>query len=82
MNGDGGSRRERGAQGAAPSGPPTGIPAENITVLCDVNQTSRPRPRNSPRRKSNDFRWSTTRRTSTPSSSAPPSIPCPQPTRR
>ncbi len=25
---------------AAPSGPPTGIPAENITVLCDVNQTA------------------------------------------
>ena len=40
MNGDGGSRRERGARAAAPSGPPTGIPAENITVLCDVNQTA------------------------------------------
>ncbi|MBM4028589.1 MAG: hypothetical protein FJ280_24810, partial [Planctomycetes bacterium] len=39
MNGDGSSsRREKGAPGAAPSGPPTGIPAENITVLCDVNQ--------------------------------------------
>jgi hypothetical protein len=39
MNGDGGSRRRgRGARAAAPSGPPTGIPAENITVLCDVNQ--------------------------------------------
>ena len=39
MNGDGGSpRRERDAQAAAPSGPPMGIPAENITVLCDVNQ--------------------------------------------
>ena len=39
MNGDGASRRrKRDAQAAAPSGPPTGIPAENITVLCDVNQ--------------------------------------------
>ncbi len=39
MNGDGDSRRrERDARAAAPSGPPTGIPAENITVLCDVNQ--------------------------------------------
>ena len=38
MNGDGSRRRERDAPGAAPSGPPTGIPAENITVLCDVNQ--------------------------------------------
>jgi predicted dehydrogenase len=35
MNGDGGSRRRASD---APSGPPTGIPAENITVLCDVNQ--------------------------------------------
>jgi hypothetical protein len=34
MNGDGGSRRGKDA----PDGPPTGIPAENITVLCDVNQ--------------------------------------------
>src|SRR5687767_15120145 len=39
MNGDGGNvRRGRDVQDAAPSGPPTGIPAENITVLCDVNQ--------------------------------------------
>jgi len=38
MNGDGSGRpRGKGAQ-AASSGPPTGIPAENITVLCDVNQ--------------------------------------------
>ena len=37
MNGDGGGNRrgERNAQPAAPSGPPMGIPAENITVLCD-----------------------------------------------
>ena len=35
MNGDGGSR---GRRTNALSGPPTGIPAENITVLCDVNQ--------------------------------------------
>lgn len=34
MRGDGGGRRGTGAT----SGPPTGIPAENITVLCDVNQ--------------------------------------------
>ncbi len=41
MRGDGGSRRRgRGAQAAAPSGPPTGIPAENVTVLCDVNQNA------------------------------------------
>ena len=39
MNGDGdGGRRGKNAQEAAPSGRPTGIPAENITVLCDVNQ--------------------------------------------
>jgi predicted dehydrogenase len=35
MNGDG---PRSGRKGEAPSGPPTGIPAENITVLCDVNQ--------------------------------------------
>ena len=41
MNGDGGSRpRGKDARAAAPSGPPTGIPAENITVLCDVNQNA------------------------------------------
>src|SRR5919204_2845254 len=34
LNGDGSSRREQGA----PADQPTGIPAENITVLCDVNQ--------------------------------------------
>jgi len=41
MNGDSGARRGAGGGGAAaapPSGPPKGIPAENITVLCDVNQ--------------------------------------------
>ncbi len=40
MNGDGpSSRRAPGeAAQATPPGPPTGIPAENITVLCDVNQ--------------------------------------------
>lgn len=39
MNGDGGGRpRERKSQAATPPGPPMGIPAENITVLCDVNQ--------------------------------------------
>src|SRR5438128_10954317 len=38
MNGDGGGRR---GEKDAPSGPPTGIPAENITVLCDVNQHAR-----------------------------------------
>ena len=37
MNGDGGSRPR---QSGASSGPPTGIPAENITVLCDVNQNA------------------------------------------
>ena len=31
-------RRERDAQGAVRPGLPPGIPAENITVLCDVNQ--------------------------------------------
>jgi len=36
MNGDGGTGR--GAAAETPSGPPKGIPAENITVLCDVNQ--------------------------------------------
>ncbi len=35
MNGDSGTGR---GGGAAPSGPPKGIAAENITVLCDVNQ--------------------------------------------
>jgi len=42
MNGDGvgDGRGGRNAQKAAPSGPPTGIPAENITVLCDVNQNA------------------------------------------
>ena len=41
MNGDGGSRgRARNAQAATTSGPSTGIPAENITVLCDVNQNA------------------------------------------
>ncbi len=39
MNGDGGTRRgPGGAEAATPPGPPKGIPAENITVLCDVNQ--------------------------------------------
>src|SRR3954452_21875405 len=40
MNGDrgGDGRGGRNAQKAAASGPATGIPAENITVLCDVNQ--------------------------------------------
>ena len=39
MNGDGsGGRGAGGGAAAAPAGPPTGIPAENITVLCDVNQ--------------------------------------------
>jgi predicted dehydrogenase len=39
MNGDGpsGGRRSQGGAQPAPS-VPTGIPAENITVLCDVNQ--------------------------------------------
>src|SRR5439155_24030831 len=37
MNGDGGSRRRASD---APSAAPTGIPAENITVLCDVNQNA------------------------------------------
>src|SRR5688572_20467116 len=36
MNGDGGGGRRGGKD--APPAPPTGIPAENITVLCDVNQ--------------------------------------------
>ena len=42
MNGDGGGdgRGGRNAQKAVPSGPPTGIPAETITVLCDVNQNA------------------------------------------
>src|SRR5262245_37737759 len=41
MNGDGGGDgRGRNAQKASPSAPPTGIPAENITVLCDVNQNA------------------------------------------
>jgi predicted dehydrogenase len=40
MNGDGpgGSRRGKDVRKADASGPLTGIPAENITVLCDVNQ--------------------------------------------
>src|ERR671923_526077 len=37
MNGDGGSPRPE--KGGA-TGTPTGIPAENITVLCDVNQNA------------------------------------------
>jgi predicted dehydrogenase len=37
MNGDGGGGR-RGGRNA--SGPSRGIPAENITVLCDVNQNA------------------------------------------
>ena len=37
MNGDGGG--QRGAKDS-PAGPFTGIPAENITVLCDVNQNA------------------------------------------
>jgi predicted dehydrogenase len=37
MNGDGPGGGRRGAKDAK-AGPPTGIPAENITVLCDVNQ--------------------------------------------
>ena len=41
LNGDGGSpRREKGSPAAASSDRPTGIPAENITVLCDVNQNA------------------------------------------
>jgi hypothetical protein len=41
INGDAGiRRREKGSQAAGPSDPPTGIPAENITVLCDVNQNA------------------------------------------
>ena len=43
MNGDSEARRGAGGGGAAaapPSGPPKGIPAENVTVLCDVNQTA------------------------------------------
>jgi predicted dehydrogenase len=45
MNGDGGGppragRGGRNAQPAGRSGQPTGIPAENITVLCDVNQNA------------------------------------------
>jgi len=39
MNGDGGRRRGADAQ-AEPPAAPTGIPAENITVLCDINQTA------------------------------------------
>src|SRR4026207_694028 len=39
MNGDGGSDG-RTPRKAAPSDPPQGIPAENITVLCDVNQNA------------------------------------------
>jgi predicted dehydrogenase len=41
MSGDSGTGRGGrggGAVAAPPSGPPKGIPAENITVLCDVNQ--------------------------------------------
>jgi len=37
-DGDGGRRREDGAGAAKTPGAPTGIPAENITVICDVNQ--------------------------------------------
>jgi predicted dehydrogenase len=42
MNGDGGGdgRGGRNAQKAPRSGPPTGVPAENITVLCDDNQNA------------------------------------------
>jgi len=44
MNGDGGGRGRAAAPGgdAQPATPsaPTGIPAENITVLCDVNQVA------------------------------------------
>ena len=40
MNGDGGGRARDRTGRAPPSGPPTGIPAENITVLCDVNQNA------------------------------------------
>src|SRR5262245_45850365 len=40
MNGDGpgDGRGRRIDPKAPPAGPATGIPAENITVLCDVNQ--------------------------------------------
>ncbi len=37
MNGDGPAADRKGAGAASP---PTGIPAENITVLCDINQTA------------------------------------------
>jgi hypothetical protein len=47
MNGDGGGGAGRGSGGTPEGGArastpsaPTGIPAENITVLCDVNQTA------------------------------------------
>ncbi len=43
MNGDGGRGRRTATGGdaqAAPPSAPTGIPAENITVLCDVNQSA------------------------------------------
>ena len=40
--GRGGGRGGRGALTGAPAAPPapTGIPAENITVLCDVNRNA------------------------------------------
>ena len=38
MNGDSGATPGGGGAAAPPTGPPKGIPAENITVICDVNQ--------------------------------------------